>query len=237
MNDAELSRLVDRFLVWPLPKSVNPDPCASMPDHPDRIGTNLLTADEARQMLEYVLAAPPTAPDREKEQASHLRVSFGPDSMVEVDQHGRVSMWSRGEHASRSIGEWMALITGGASSEPRGTFCCPICGVDQPHGHRPLEEYVEKFVRPAFERKMHAMLGSVGGMRKWEAFAQGYYMAFPAEQARKDGGWAERESPTGPYRHPKLQMAWTMFQFAWFEAKGHQVPPPGFIPQQENDND
>lgn len=52
----ELSFLVDRFLSWPLPESVCCDPCAVMHGWKGRIGTNLLTADEAKQMLEYVLA-------------------------------------------------------------------------------------------------------------------------------------------------------------------------------------
>jgi hypothetical protein len=48
--------LVDRFLAWPLPKSVRSDPCVTV-DYPhQRSGTNLLTADEARQMFEYLFA-------------------------------------------------------------------------------------------------------------------------------------------------------------------------------------
>ena len=47
--------MVSRFLSWPLPQSVRADACATDPTYPHRIGTNLLTADEARQMLEYVL--------------------------------------------------------------------------------------------------------------------------------------------------------------------------------------
>lgn len=64
LSEAELyrshviDRLVDRFLAWPLPKSVCSDACASQPDYPHRSGTNLLTAGEARQMFEYVLRPP-----------------------------------------------------------------------------------------------------------------------------------------------------------------------------------
>jgi hypothetical protein len=50
-----LPALVDAFLRWPLPDSVCSDPCATMQGYPDRCGTNLLTAPEAQQMLEYVL--------------------------------------------------------------------------------------------------------------------------------------------------------------------------------------
>ena len=50
--------MVDRFLSWPLPESLCSDPCASMPGYPHRTGTNLMTAEQAKAMLDYVLAAP-----------------------------------------------------------------------------------------------------------------------------------------------------------------------------------
>ena len=60
----EIAALVDRFLSWPLPKSVAADLCATDANYPHpRCGTNLLTADEARQMLEHVLAAHPAMKD------------------------------------------------------------------------------------------------------------------------------------------------------------------------------
>ena len=48
--------MVDYFLMWPLPESVSADVCATIRGRSGRTGTNLLTADEARQMLEYVLS-------------------------------------------------------------------------------------------------------------------------------------------------------------------------------------
>lgn len=52
-------KLVDRFLSWLLPKTFSPDCGISFqkPSHPHAwpIGTNLLIADEAQQMLEHVL--------------------------------------------------------------------------------------------------------------------------------------------------------------------------------------
>ena len=48
--------MVNRFLTWPLPASVAVDECAMAADFPyPRSGTCLLTAIEARAMLEYVL--------------------------------------------------------------------------------------------------------------------------------------------------------------------------------------
>ncbi len=51
-----IDELVNRFLAWPVPADVYPD---GAPGKPGRTGTNLLTAQQAREMLEYVLAAQP----------------------------------------------------------------------------------------------------------------------------------------------------------------------------------
>lgn len=55
-GESSQSEMVDRFLSWPLPKTVCSDGCVTDPSYPhERSGTNLLTADEARQMLEHVV--------------------------------------------------------------------------------------------------------------------------------------------------------------------------------------
>lgn len=51
----QTDQMVSRFLSWPLPDSVCVDGCAKIPGYPLRHGTNLLTADEAKAMLEYVV--------------------------------------------------------------------------------------------------------------------------------------------------------------------------------------
>lgn len=63
--------MVDRFLAWKLPADFHPDAGISFnpyfnveynaarglpPQRHEPIGTNLLTAEQARQMLEYILA-------------------------------------------------------------------------------------------------------------------------------------------------------------------------------------
>lgn len=62
--------MVTRFLGWGLPKDFYPDCGISFDGRKDDewnktktwpIGTNLLTADQARQMLEHVLATPPAS--------------------------------------------------------------------------------------------------------------------------------------------------------------------------------
>ena len=53
--EVNVDALVDRFLAWPLPASVCSDLCATKQGYPHRSGTNLLSAVEAKAMLEYVL--------------------------------------------------------------------------------------------------------------------------------------------------------------------------------------
>lgn len=61
VNDELMNRLVDAFLAWPLPHTVCSDLCATKQGYPNRTGTNLLTADEARQMLKHVIQFIPSA--------------------------------------------------------------------------------------------------------------------------------------------------------------------------------
>lgn len=56
-NLAWKASLVERFLSWPLPQSVCSDLCVTDPSYKfQRSGTNLLTADEARQMIDHLFA-------------------------------------------------------------------------------------------------------------------------------------------------------------------------------------
>ena len=55
MTKALIDQMVDRFLSWPLPDSVASDLCVTEAGHPHRSGTSLLTATEAKAMLEHVL--------------------------------------------------------------------------------------------------------------------------------------------------------------------------------------
>jgi len=53
----DINRIVSRFLSWPVPRSVCCDSCMTDAnyEHP-RYGTNILTATEAKDMLQYILA-------------------------------------------------------------------------------------------------------------------------------------------------------------------------------------
>ena len=51
-----LQELAERFCAAPLPASVCADPCATEPNYPyPRTGTNLLTVEEAKTVLAFVL--------------------------------------------------------------------------------------------------------------------------------------------------------------------------------------
>lgn len=74
--EPDIKALVDRFLGWKLPKDFAPDAGIlfkpeTLPSTPQTyegywpVGTNLLTADQARRMFEYVLAAAPASADQQ----------------------------------------------------------------------------------------------------------------------------------------------------------------------------
>lgn len=57
MSGEMINELASRFAATPLPDGVAADLCATDPVYPHaRYGTNLLTVDQARQMLTHVLA-------------------------------------------------------------------------------------------------------------------------------------------------------------------------------------
>ena len=67
-----IDELANRFLMWRLPDTVCADQCATDREYAQRFpgtrcGTNLLTLDEARQMVEYVFADALKAAMREGE--------------------------------------------------------------------------------------------------------------------------------------------------------------------------
>lgn len=72
----QVAKLVDRFLGWPLPRSVCSDLCVADRDYKfPRRGTNLLGADEARQMIEYLFQ---DGPKPESEVMPNEAVYSGP---------------------------------------------------------------------------------------------------------------------------------------------------------------
>lgn len=72
MSDV-IGQMVQRFLSWPLPEDVCADAVACQQGAPHRTGTNLLTAAQARQMIEHVCAAALAAKDAE---IAHLQERY-----------------------------------------------------------------------------------------------------------------------------------------------------------------
>lgn len=84
MSKELLRDLVDRFLGWPVPADCYPD---GIPGKPGRIGTNLLTADQARQMFEYVLFSGPSVTMNDRAVEPPLAHLAQPEAAVQVDSH------------------------------------------------------------------------------------------------------------------------------------------------------
>lgn len=68
MTDDQIKHMVDRFLAWKLPVDFNPDGGISFdPDHSggwtpyrhEPVGTNLLTAEQAREMVRHMIEGLP----------------------------------------------------------------------------------------------------------------------------------------------------------------------------------
>ena len=96
MNKVRLMRLVDRFLAWKLPPTVNSDRCVTDPSYPHpRTGTNLLTADETRQMLEYLLVDEIETPEQRIHQMTDVELC---------------AEWVKWDHAVREAKQWGASL-------------------------------------------------------------------------------------------------------------------------------
>ena len=95
-----LDEMVNLFLTWPLPESVCSDLVATRRGYPNRTGTTLLTAREAKLMLEHVLT----------EYRKHETKSLS--ALVE-----RVGQF---DAAIRRIAEHVGACCGGVDTGPNG---------------------------------------------------------------------------------------------------------------------
>lgn len=86
--------LVNRFLTWPVPADVYPD---GTPGQPGRTGTNLLTAEQAKQMLTYVLAGDSDA------EVLRARLDDALFVLGMVDKNNRIAAGEKGKAWSGSF--------------------------------------------------------------------------------------------------------------------------------------
>jgi hypothetical protein len=93
-----ISKLVDRFLNWKLPEDFSPDCGISFkrthsefgpfgPQKHEPVGTNLLTADQARAMLEHIL--PPMPENRYSTEAEGDAYTHGWFDGNEAEPYGQ----------------------------------------------------------------------------------------------------------------------------------------------------
>ena len=97
-----MDEMVSSFLAWPLPDDVCSDSCASVPGYPHRSGTNLLNADQARQMLTHVLGGVLAEAAKSERRA----ITFG-DIVAQQTMAMRAALV---DNALRGSGEGMAWI-------------------------------------------------------------------------------------------------------------------------------
>jgi hypothetical protein len=158
IEKAKMNALVDRFLQWPLPKSVRPEPG---PFGPHDTGTCLLTADEAEQMLRYVLDVPAAEPRPAVERpawapadATHIHEEgdevyrYNPESPRGYDYRTEKSPeWHKGYTRDRMTSDATLPLAPVAPAPPlaetghdftnsRGADLCDLCG-QRRHAHAP----------------------------------------------------------------------------------------------------
>lgn len=119
MSDEYLNRLAERFCQAPLPADVCADSCASMVDYPHpRMGTNLLTVAQAKEVLRFVLAG-------------------------ELDWQA----WAKSERDAQPEGTPEALATCAAMLEEYGADCFPANDQGQVHFARSMMDATASEIR------------------------------------------------------------------------------------------
>jgi hypothetical protein len=54
MTEQQIKHMVDRFLMWKFPETMSPDGGLSKRDGSEPVGTNLLSATEATEMVRHM---------------------------------------------------------------------------------------------------------------------------------------------------------------------------------------
>lgn len=126
------SAMVDRFLTWPVPADVRPDGTTGKPG---RTGTNLLTAQQARIMLEHVLAVPPSE-----------RLEHGVTTAQAMEAVDALEAAARGDepysHFAGALIRSALLASSPAQPQPQQGDC-PGCKGTGTTGDHNGERYVE----------------------------------------------------------------------------------------------
>jgi hypothetical protein len=93
----EIDILVDRFLSCPLPDSVCADLCATK-QGPGRSGTNLLTIEEAKEVLERIL---PSSREMGRDDVYTL---------IDGERDHQDAKWGEIEDHPHEVGSWILIL-------------------------------------------------------------------------------------------------------------------------------
>lgn len=121
----------------------------------------------------------------------------------------------------------------GAGAETRGTSECPICGYAEPHSHSPeaiAERPTIDWARTTFEKNANLMTNPV-----FDAARTGMWWSSLKEARSREGGWAARNGPTGPYLNAFVEGMWRFWKAAWLAAPKDGPAPPLFDPKAANE--
>lgn len=128
ITDAQVDEMVNRFLGWKLPKDFHPDagisfkPSNGIPYEGDAlgnswwpIGTNLLTADQARQMIEHILGW--TALDAELDMSPEAQQGRAWRLVADTLNEVAPGWWKIDKTGCESAAEYIRAVTKLAKSE------------------------------------------------------------------------------------------------------------------------
>ena len=125
MNADQIKYMVDRFLMWPLPRNFTPDDGISYkrpnyaPNVPGPSGTNLLDATQAAAMVRHMVDGLPTV-------NSHATITHGVDEMTTLsDAFAGAWLYRIGDPVEKRSGSsWRGKVCGYYWTEltPRG-YC------------------------------------------------------------------------------------------------------------------
>lgn len=99
-------------------------------------------------------------------------------------------------------------------SNIEGTFECPICGHNEPHGHNEAEQIRwHKQYRPTFEALVYKKMRHSNGVTYIGNLQihEGHRMGYEGHRARGEREWAQL-TQTGGYVRPWMQTLWEMYQ-------------------------
>ena len=103
-------------------------------------------------------------------------------------------------------------------SELRGTFACPVCGLETPHGgHSEMDVEIARLARPVFEEMYERIV--------WRLDLAGQFRVQAWGLKRESGERVFRVEATDAdqrrYREDRIEALWVVFRAGWVRGRQH----------------